>query len=78
VTFNDNSHTAQKYNIIEYLAEVPCAMSSLKVLQHCHSQGRTLLLSIGVMDREDSNLITFNLDYLKERVSHHLEFKTKV
>jgi hypothetical protein len=28
-TFNPNSHTTQNYNIIEYLVQAPCAMSSL-------------------------------------------------
>ena len=45
-TFNPNSRAAQNYNIIKYLAQVPYAMSSLKVLQHCPSQHRTLLSSI--------------------------------
>jgi hypothetical protein len=54
-TFNPNSCVAQNYNIIEYLAQPPCAMSTLKVLQNYPSQCRTLLSSIGVMDSEESN-----------------------
>jgi hypothetical protein len=34
--------------------------------------------TIGSMDHEESNLITFNLDYFKERLSHHLAFQTQV
>jgi hypothetical protein len=53
-------------------------MSTLEVLQHCPSQRRTLLSAIGAMDPEESNLITFNLDYFKEKVSHHLAFQIQV
>jgi hypothetical protein len=77
-TFNLNAHSAQNYNIFEYLAQVPCTMSALKVLQHYPSQHRTLLSEIGAMDPKDSNLIAFNLDYFKERVSHHLAFQIQI
>jgi hypothetical protein len=30
------------------------------------------------MDPEESNLITFNLDYFKERLSHHLTFQNQI
>jgi hypothetical protein len=77
-TFNSNAHDAQKHKIVEYLAQEPCAISSLEVLQHCPSQRRTLLSAIGSMDPEELNLITFNLDYFKESLSHHLAFKIQV
>jgi hypothetical protein len=51
---------------------------SLKVIQHCPSQCRTLLSAIGAMDPKELNLITFNLDYFKERLSHHLAFQIQV
>ena len=28
-------HAAQHYNVVEYLAQAPCAMSTLEVLQNC-------------------------------------------
>jgi hypothetical protein len=37
-TFNPSSRVAQNYNIVEDLAQAPCAMSMLEVLQHCPSQ----------------------------------------
>jgi hypothetical protein len=61
-TFNPSSRAAHNYNIVEYLAEAPCAMSALEVLQHCPSQCRTLLAAIGAVDPESSNHIMFNLD----------------
>jgi hypothetical protein len=54
-TFNPSSHTAQNYNIVEYLAQAPCAMSTLEVLQHCPSQRRMLLTSLGIVDPDSSN-----------------------
>jgi hypothetical protein len=60
-TFNPSSRATQNYNIVEYLAQAPCAMSALEVLQHFPSQRRTLLAAIGEIDPESSNNITFNL-----------------
>jgi hypothetical protein len=64
-TFNPNSRAAQNYNIVEDLAQAPCAMSALEVLQHFPSQRRTLLAAIRAIDPESSNNITFNLDNFK-------------
>jgi hypothetical protein len=61
-TFNPNSRAAQNYNIVEDLAQAPCAMSALEVLQHCPNQRRMILAAIGTFDPESSNYITFNLD----------------
>ena len=33
VVFNPNAWAAQFYNVVEYLAQAPCAMSTLEVLQ---------------------------------------------
>ena len=51
-TFNPNSRAAQNYNIVEDLAQAPCAMSALEVLQHCPTQRKMLLASIGAFDPE--------------------------
>jgi hypothetical protein len=61
-TFNPSSRAAQNYNIVEDLAQAPCAMSALEVLQHCPSQHRMLLATIGAFDPESSNNLMFNLD----------------
>jgi hypothetical protein len=60
------------------LAQAPCAMSSLEVLQHCPSQRRTLLAAIGAFDPESSNNLTFNLDDHQPRLSHQLAFQIDV
>ena len=61
-TFNPSSRAAQNYNIVEDLAQAPCAMSALEVLQHCPSQHRMLLATISAFDPESSNNLMFNLD----------------
>jgi hypothetical protein len=73
--FNPSACAAQNYNIVEDLVQAPCAMSMLEVLQNYPSQRRTLLSTIGVVDPEASNMIMFNLDYFKLRLSHHLTFQ---
>jgi hypothetical protein len=77
-TFNPNSQAAQNYNIVEDLAQAPCAMSALEVLQHCPSQRRTLLAAIGAFDPKSSNYLTFNLDDHQLRLSHQLAFQIDV
>jgi hypothetical protein len=77
-TFNPNSRASQNYNIVEDLAQAPCAMSTLEVLQNFPSQHRTLLAAIGAVDPESSNTITFNLDDYKSRLSHQLVFQIEV
>jgi hypothetical protein len=77
-TFNPSSRAAQNYNIVEDLAQAPCAMSSLEVLQHCPSQRITLLATIGSFDPESSNNLTFNLDDHQPRLSHQLAFQIDV
>jgi hypothetical protein len=61
-TFNPSSRVTHNYNIVEDLAQAPCAMSMLEVLQHFPSQCRTLLAAIGAVDLESSNHIMFNLE----------------
>jgi hypothetical protein len=77
-TFNPSSRAAQNYNIIEDLAQAPCAMSALEVLQHYPSQRRILLASISAFNLESSNSLTFNLDDHQPRLSHQLDFQIDV
>jgi hypothetical protein len=53
-------------------------MSALEVLQHCPSQRRMLLATIGAVDPESSNHIMFNLDNYASRLSHQLAFQVDV
>jgi hypothetical protein len=77
-TFNPNSRAAQNYNIVEDLAQAPCAMSTLEVLQHCPSQRRMLLDAIDTFNPDSSNNLMFNLDDHQPRLSHQLDFQIDV
>jgi hypothetical protein len=77
-TFNHSSRASQNYNIVEYLAQAPCAMSALEVLQHCPSQRRTLFATTGAIDPDSSNHIMFNLENYASRISHQLAFQVDV
>ena len=45
---NPNARAAQNYSIVEDLAQTPCVMSALEVLQSCPAQQNTLLSILGV------------------------------
>ncbi len=46
VTINPNARATQNYSIVEDLAQSPCAMSALEVLQSCLAQRSAFLSSI--------------------------------
>jgi len=73
--FNPNAWATQHYNIVEDLAQAPCAMSTLEVLQNCPAQRRTLLSTLGAIEPETSNHLMFNLENFKTRLSHQLAFQ---
>ena len=60
--FNPNSRVAQFYNVVEDLAQAPCAMSTLEVLQSCPTQCKKLLTMLGDLDLDNNNLIHFNVE----------------
>ena len=72
---NPNARATQYYNIVEDLAQAPCAMLALEVLQTCPTQRKNLLTALGAMDPKNSNVVTFKLDDFKTRLSHQLDFQ---
>ena len=48
-TINPNARAAQNYSVVEDLAQSPCAMSALEVLQSCPAQRSALLTAIGLL-----------------------------
>jgi hypothetical protein len=76
--FNPHARAAQNYNIVEYLAQAPSAMSSLEVLQSCPAQRKALLKDIGGIDPTDMNLIIFDLEDHIPRLSPQLAFQIQV
>ena len=58
---NPNARAAQNYSIVEDLAQIPCAMSALEVLQLCPTQRSSLLSEIGAVDPKNSLVLTFDI-----------------
>ena len=67
---NPNAHVSQYYNIVEDLAQAPCTMPALELLQTCPTQRKHFLTTLGAIDPEYNNIITFKLDEFKTRLSH--------
>ena len=59
-THNPNARAMQNYSIIEDLAQDPCAMSTLELLQSFPVQQNALLAVLGVKDPSSSNTISFS------------------
>ena len=76
-TINPNSRAAQNYSIVEDLAQSPCAMSALEVLQSFPSQRSAMLTTIGAVDPKNSLVITFDMSNFKKRLPHHMAFHIK-
>ena len=49
VVSNPNSQAAQFYNVIEDLAQAPCTISTLEILQSCPTQHKNLLTALGAL-----------------------------
>ena len=61
---NPNARAAANYSVVEYLAQTPCAMSILEVLQSCPTQRDALLVALGSMD-SSSLMANFNIEQMK-------------
>ena len=73
-THNFNTWAPQHYSIVEDLAQAPCAMSVLQVLQSFPTQRKDLLSSIGGIDPSDTSLISFNSDNCESHLSPSVTF----
>ena len=51
--FNPNVWATHNYNIVEDMAQAPCPMSTLEVLQIFPTQQRNILSTLGVFDPLD-------------------------
>ena len=52
-----------------------CVMSALKALKTCPIQRNNFLTTLGDLDYEHNNIITFKKDDFKVRLSHQLDFQ---
>ena len=62
---------------MEELAQTPCAMSILEVLQNCPSQHNALLTAIGSLD-SSSLVAKFDLSDVKPCLAYHVAFQIEV
>jgi hypothetical protein len=70
LSFNPHACATQNYSIVEYLAQEPSAMSTLKVLQSFPTQWKESLKDIGGIDPTDTNFIIFDLEDHIPRLPH--------
>ena len=57
------------------MAQEPCTMSTLEVLQTCPTQWKNLLSVLGALYYENNNIIGFKLNDFKYRLFHQLAFQ---
>lgn len=77
-TQHPNARAAQHYSIVKDLAQAPCAMLALEVLQSCPARRKALLSAIDGLDPTESSLITFDTEHSTPRLSHQLTFQIQV
>ena len=64
-TINPNAKATQNYSFVEDLAQIPCVISALEVLQSCPTQRNAFLTTIRAVDPNNSLMITFDMSSLK-------------
>lgn len=74
---NPNVRFTHNYSIVEYLAQIPCVMSALDVIQSRPSQRSVFLTTIGAMNLKNSLIVTFGISKIKKRLPHHMDFQIK-
>ena len=62
ISNNAIARAAVNYSVVDDLAQMPTAMSSLEVLKMCPMQQKALLAAFGAVDPSKSKLITFNTE----------------
>ena len=63
---------------MEDLSQEPCGMLALEVLKSFTTQRKELFYSIGIVDPNDTSLITFDLEQSTSRIPSHVAFQIKV
>jgi hypothetical protein len=75
---NPNARVMPNYSIVEDLAQMPCAMSSLEVLQSFPSQRAALLSTIGATDSSSQLVMKFNATDVKPHFPYHVSFQINI
>ena len=61
--------------MVEDLAQAPCAMSTLEVLQSFPTQRKNFLTTLGTLDPDNTKSIHFKVENYKSRLPHKLDFQ---
>jgi hypothetical protein len=75
---NPNARVPPNYLIVEDLAQTPCAMSALEVLQSFPSQHAALLSSIGAIDSSSQLVMKFDATEVRPHLPYHVAFQIGV
>jgi hypothetical protein len=75
---NLNARATPNYSIVEDLAQTPCVMLTLEVLQSFPSQWSALLSTIGAIDSSILQVIKFDTMDVKPHLPYHVSFQINV
>jgi len=71
---NPNARAAPNYSVVEYLAQTPCVMPALEVLQSYPSQRNALLSTLGNLVFSNDQVVRFDVSDMKPRLPFHVDF----
>ena len=74
---NPNARATSNYSVVEDLAQTPCAMLDLEVLQSCLAQRDALLAALGSMD-SSILMAKFNMSDFKICLPYHVALSIDV
>jgi hypothetical protein len=75
---NPNARATWNYSVVEYLSQIPYAMSTLEVLQSFPSQRKALLTSLGSIETCNPGTIMLDTTNLKPHLPYHVAFQIVV
>jgi hypothetical protein len=75
---NSNVRDAQNYSVVEYLAQTPCMMSNLEVLQSFPSQRKDMLSALGSVETCNPGVLILNPTDLKPCLPYNVAFQIVV
>jgi len=73
-----NARAAPNYSVVEDLAQTPCTMYALEVLQRCPSQRNALLSALGSPLLSDDQMVKFDVSDVKPHLPYHVVFQIDV
>jgi hypothetical protein len=76
--YNPDAQDAPNYSIVEDLAQIPCAMSALEVIQSHPMQRTTLLSMIEAVDFSNQLTMKFDATDVKPHLPYHVSFQIDV